>query len=77
MMRCEAIHDWEIFPNRGPDHADHDLACAGGHAFLPGRFFGHTYEQKMCDYLIYLEMTGSIKFTVRKNFRQHSQRSQT
>jgi hypothetical protein len=39
---------------------------APGLAFLPGRFFWHTYEQKMCNYLIYLKMTGSIKFTVRK-----------
>jgi hypothetical protein len=33
-MRCEVIHDGEIFPNHGRP----DLACAGGFRFFPGIF---------------------------------------
>jgi hypothetical protein len=35
MMRCEAIHDGEIFPNHGV-LAMLTMACAGGLRFFPG-----------------------------------------
>jgi hypothetical protein len=57
MMRCEAIHDGEIFPNHRSWPCWPWLGLRRGLAFLPVRFFWHTYEQKMCDYLIYHKMT--------------------
>jgi hypothetical protein len=65
-MRCEVIHDGEIFPNHG--------ACAGGL-----HFFWHTYKQKMCDYLIYLQMNYREYqiYSSQKVSSNHSRRSQT
>jgi hypothetical protein len=57
MMRCEMIHDGEIFPNHWSWSCwPVRLGLRMGLAFLPVRFFWHTYEPKMCDYLIYLLM---------------------
>jgi hypothetical protein len=47
--------------------------------FVPGRFFRHTYEQKMCDYLIDLEMNYREYqiYSSQKFPPNHSWRSQT